>query len=206
MAEHDSIVLLPRPRRLVRGAGGLALLPDGSIPGSAGPEVEVGAGARVPAEGYRLHVSAGRVVIEAADPAGVFYARATLEQLRRAAGPGGTIPAVAIEDTPDLPERGVMLDISRDKVPTMLTLRRSIDELAALKINRLQLYMEHTFAYRDHPAVWASASPLTADEVDALDAFCRERFIELVPNQNSFGHMERWLRLPRYAPLAELPG
>jgi hypothetical protein len=37
----------------------------------------------------------------------------------------------------------------------------------------------------------------------ALDAFCRERFIELVPNQNSFGHMERWLVHPRYADLAE---
>ncbi|RPJ50361.1 MAG: glycoside hydrolase, partial [Chloroflexi bacterium] len=37
----------------------------------------------------------------------------------------------------------------------------------------------------------------------ALDAYCRERFIELVPNQNSFGHMERWLPLPEYAALAE---
>jgi hypothetical protein len=37
----------------------------------------------------------------------------------------------------------------------------------------------------------------------ALDAYCRERFIELVPNQNSFGHMERWLPLPEYAELAE---
>jgi len=39
-----------------------------------------------------------------------------------------------------------------------------------------------------------------------LDAFCRDRHVELVPNQNSFGHMGRWLKHPRYAPLAELHG
>ncbi len=39
----------------------------------------------------------------------------------------------------------------------------------------------------------------------ALDQFCRDRYIELVPNQNSFGHLEPWLKLPRYAPMAEAP-
>jgi hypothetical protein len=34
--------------------------------------------------------------------------------------------------------------------------------------------------------------------------YCRDRFIELVPNQNSFGHMERWLKHPRYRELAEV--
>jgi len=29
--------------------------------------------------------------------------------------------------------------------------------------------------------------------------------VDLVPNQNSFGHMERWLKHPRYLPLAEAP-
>jgi hypothetical protein len=46
---------------------------------------------------------------------------------------------------------------------------------------------------------------MTGDEILALDQYCRERFIELVPNQNSFGHMERWLKLPAYRDLAETP-
>jgi len=78
--------------------------------------------------------------------------------------------------------------------------------LSGWKINQVQLYTEHTFAYRNHPEVWVKASPLTGEEVLALDAYCRERFIELVPNQNLFGHMERWLKHPRYAPLAEIHG
>lgn len=99
-----------------------------------------------------------------------------------------------------------MLDISRCKVPTLATLRRLIDRLASLKYNQLQLYTEHTFAYRRHPTVWAGQSPLTAAQVRELDRYCRDRGIELVPNQNSLGHMERWLRHPRYAPLAEATG
>jgi hypothetical protein len=98
-----------------------------------------------------------------------------------------------------------MLDISRDRVPTMQTLLELVDLLAAWKINQLQLYTEHTFAYRNHPEVWADASPLTGEEILALDAWCRERFIELVPNQNSYGHMTRWLIHDRYRPLADAP-
>jgi hypothetical protein len=98
-----------------------------------------------------------------------------------------------------------MLDISRDKVPTMQTLFELVDLLAHLKINQLQLYTEHTFAYRDHEIVWKDASPMTGDEIRQLDAYCRERFIELVPNQNSFGHLERWFKHPQYAHLAEKP-
>ncbi len=77
--------------------------------------------------------------------------------------------------------------------------------MAEWKINHLQLYIEHTFAYAGHEEVWRDASPMTGPEIRQLDEFCKARFIELVPNQNSFGHMERWLRHPRYLPLAEAP-
>ncbi|HUV03961.1 MAG TPA: family 20 glycosylhydrolase [Armatimonadota bacterium] len=113
------------------------------------------------------------------------------------------IPCLSISDWPDFPERGVMLDISRDKVPTMETLYHLVDLLAEWKINQFQLYTEHTFAYLAHPKVWAKASPMTGEEIMALDAYCNARFIELVPNQNSFGHMERWLKYDEYRPLAE---
>jgi hypothetical protein len=85
----------------------------------------------------------------------------------------------------------------------METLYTLIDMLAEWKINQLQLYTEHTFAYRNHREVWAEASPMTSEQILALDYYCRLRHIELVPNQNSFGHLTRWLRHPRYALLAE---
>ena len=101
--------------------------------------------------------------------------------------------------------RSYMLDISRDKVPTMGTLKQLVEILEKFNYNQLQLYTEHTFAYSKHEAVWKDASPMTADEVRELDLFCTMHGIDLVPNQNSFGHLERWLVKPEYNHLAELP-
>ena len=154
-------------------------------------------------QSYRLEVVPGRVSAEAQDRAGLFYAAVTLVQLMRLSA--CRLPECRIEDAPDFPVRGVMLDISRDKVPTLETLLRLVDTLAGFKINQLQLYTEHTFAYREHAEVWQGASPMTAEEIRALDVYCRARCVELVPNQNSFGHLERWLIRPRYNVLAELP-
>jgi hexosaminidase len=65
--------------------------------------------------------------------------------------------------------------------------------------------MEHTFAYAGHEVVWENASPLSAADVRELDDFAAERHVELVPNQNSFGHMHRWLVHEPYRALAECP-
>jgi hypothetical protein len=127
----------------------------------------------------------------------------TLIQILRQCGP--RIPCADIIDGPDFPVRGVMLDISRDKVPSLDTLFSLIDLLSELKVNQIQFYTEHAFAYPQHRDVWAGASPITGEEILRLDGYCRDRFIDLVPNQNSFGHLNRWLTLPRYRRLAECP-
>ena len=101
--------------------------------------------------------------------------------------------------------RSYMLDISRDKVPSMGTLKQLVEILEKFNYNQLQLYTEHTFAYSKHESVWKDASPMTAQEIRELDFFCAMHGIDLVPNQNSFGHLERWLVKPEYNHLAELP-
>jgi len=155
-------------------------------------------------EGYHLTVGDERIGIVARDGAGLAHGFSTLVQLVRQFG--RRLPRVHIEDHPDFAHRGVMLDISRDKVPTMETLHGLVDMLSEWKINQLQLYVEHSFAYQRHRAVWKDASPLTGEEILALDSYCRDRHVELVPNQNSFGHMERWLIHKAYSELAEVPG
>ncbi len=187
MNNAGEINLLPLSRRMRR------------LPGKSVGELRESLDSSIPAQGYRISQNE----IRAADAAGLFYAHQTIAQLH--AQFGEELPALEIEDWPDFPVRGVMLDISRDKVPTMQTLFGIVDQLAGWKINQLQLYTEHTFAYRGHEEVWKDASPLVAEEIRELDEYCKARFIELVPNQNSFGHMERWLKHPRYLPLAEAP-
>jgi hexosaminidase len=154
-------------------------------------------------EGYHLKITPESITIRGADAAGVYYGCCTLRQLLDQYE--RELPCLTIEDYPDFPARGVMLDISRDKVPTMETLTMLVEKLASWKINQFQLYIEHTFAYQDHEEVWANASPMTGQEIMELDALCRLHHIELVPNQNSLGHVERWLKFERYLPMAEMP-
>lgn len=161
-------------------------------------------------QSYRLVINGGSITVAGADDAGLFYGICTLIQLirlhtPRTPGEPLTLPGLCITDWPDFPHRGVLLDVSRDKVPTMATLFDLVDLLASWKVNQVQLYMEHTFAYRGHEVVWQRASPLTGEEIEALDAFCRDRYMDLVPNQNSLGHMHRWLIHEPYRRLAECP-
>jgi hexosaminidase len=187
-------LLLPPPQKLTLTGGTLA----------GEPEPEIVLSPDYPhREGYTLTIDPAGVRIVTQTEAGAFYAQATLNQLKRQYG--AEIPCMVIEDWPDFGVRGIMMDISRDRVPKMDMLYLWIDRLAALKINQFQLYMEHTFEYPSHPDVWREASPMTADEIHALEAYCKARFIDLVPCQNGFGHMERWLKHERYADLAITP-
>jgi hypothetical protein len=187
--------LIPTPRKFILKAG--------TCPADA-PVEERRLPGVLPPQGFRLELTADKIRIDAADAPGAFYGRETLAQIRQQfAAP--ELPCLEAEDWPDFPDRGYMLDISRDKVPTMEHLFHLVDALTLLRYNQLQLYTEHTFAYPAHGTVWREASPMTADEIRALDVYCRERQIELVPNQNSFGHMERWLQHEAYHHLAECP-
>ena len=154
-------------------------------------------------EAYRLTTGTDSVRIEAKTSAGTFRGLSTLAQLIEQAE-GEKIAGIYIEDQPELNRRGFMLDISRCKVPTMKELFALIDLIARLGYNELQLYVEHTFAFKDHQTIWKNASPLTALKF-SRSVSTQERFIELVPNLNSFGHFERWLCHDKYKHMAECP-
>jgi hypothetical protein len=154
------------------------------------------------AEYYTLTIDRRGVRIKFHALGGLRAAMATLRQLLREHG--RRLPCLRIRDWPDFPRRGVMLDISRGRVPNLKTLLDFADKLADVKINELQLYTEHTFAYRDYPSVWREWGALTGAEIRKLDARCRELGIDLVPNQNSFGHLRQFLAHPKLKRLAEI--
>ena len=161
------------------------------------------------AEGYHLRIDEDGPLIAFENATGAFRALTTLRQWLRlhsdASASPTAIEGVEIRDRPDFATRGLLLDISRNRVPTRAELERIIDRLAELKFNQLQLYTEHTFAYRGHEKVWTGWSPLTADDVKHLAEYAGQRHLEWVPNQNSFGHMHRWLVHEPYRRLAECP-
>jgi len=159
------------------------------------------------ADGYRLTIDGVNrppASIQAATHQGMRHGVATLMQLLNQFGT--SLPAVRITDAPVFKVRGVMIDVSRDRVPTMRHLFAIVDQIAALKANHLQLYTEHTFAYAGHEDVWRGWSALTPQEVRRLDDYCVARGVTLAANQNCFGHLAAWMKHPRYEPLAEVTG
>ena len=179
-------------------AGAIALTKHGD----AGIKLTMGMDSML-TQSYTLTINETGISINGSDAAGVFYGVCTLNQLLLQHGT--TLPCLSIIDFPDIQKRGVMLDISRDRVPTLETLLTLVDKLASWKINEVQLYMEHTFAYQAHPTVWQKASPITSEELLTLHDYCHDRHIDLVPNLNTIGHMERWLKHAEYNALAEMP-
>jgi hypothetical protein len=153
---------------------------------------------------YSITIMEHSVEIKAKNKAGISYAEHTLKQLLAyAQSEQKPIPQIKINDWANFERRGYMLDISRDKVPTMESMYLLVDQLATWRINELQLYTEHTFAYQNHKEVWENSSPFTAQEIQELDRYCKQYYIDLVPNQNSFGHLENWLKHDAYLDLCE---
>lgn len=174
--------------------------------GSASPCVTFTQDAALHDQGYSLKISATGIGVSYKDDAGAFYALATLKQILFQHG--AKLPYLTItDDYPDFPKRGFMWDISRNKIPTVDTIKGVIRIMADLKYNELQLYIEgYPFAYASYPDVWKYGTPLTPADLQEINRYCKKYFIEFVPNQNSYGHMERWLKLPQFDEIKEVPG
>ncbi len=154
-------------------------------------------------EGYSLSVTNEGVTVCYGDAAGAFYAMCTLVQIIE--NVGGTLPVLDIQDKPAFPTRGYMWDIGRNKIPTREEMFTMVDWLASMKVNHVELYIEGIpFEYPSFPHMWDGKEVLTGEDVLALDAYCKARFIDLVPTQNHFGHMDQWL-YKEYRHLAECP-
>ena len=153
-------------------------------------------------QGYRLSVQIDGIQLTGGSPAGCFHGLQTLQQLSR--NNQAAVPCCTLRDRPDFETRGLLHDVTRGKVPTLTTLKLLADRLAHLKANQLQLYIEHAFVFSFDPDICTADNGLTPDDVRELDAYCGERFIDLVPAVATFGHMGRILSMPTYRHLAEM--
>ncbi|MDA0991137.1 MAG: hypothetical protein O3A51_10350, partial [Verrucomicrobia bacterium] len=202
-----TLTLIPQPKKL-RARKGRCLLPNTGTIGISHPQfadvaraakalwpkltlsaaveglpnaLVITTGTSLQPQGYRLRLHTKGVQLEAATPAAACHGLQTLQQIVRQA-PSGTVPCCTIDDWPDFENRGVYYDVTRGRVPTREQLINLATRLADYKINELQLYIEHTFLFRGHPLIGRGASPLTAEDILALDRHCQQLGIELVPS------------------------
>lgn len=155
-------------------------------------------------EAYSLYIREQGIVIGANAAAGLLYGVQTLRQILRQAG--AVLPCAQIDDAPKLSHRGLSYDVTRGRIPTLEELKRQADLCSFYKMNQLQLYVEHSYMFRDFSEVWRNNTPLTAEEILELDAYCQKLQLELVPSLASFGHMYEVLSTKTYGHLCELDG
>ena len=109
-------------------------------------------------EAYRLNVTTKRILIEAARPAGFFYALQTLQQLlpSRTVLAGTchdeqtktwTLPTVDIEDSPHFGWRGFMLDEGRHFFGKE-EIKKLLDVMASYKMNRFHWHLTEDQGWR----------------------------------------------------------
>ncbi len=157
----------------------------------------------LPKEGYHLSIRLDRISLSYSDYQGLLHGLFTLEQILLQSEEG--IELWDIYDEPDLPVRGVLIDISRNKIPTLSTLQSMVSNLARLKLNHLELYVEGRSLEFPSQAHHYHDAPLTLDTYQKLDDYCHLYGIDLVGNMNTFGHMSDWLSLKDYHSLSECP-
>ena len=118
-------------------------------------------------EDYLISADENGFTVTSSGEKGLFYAVQTIRQIIKSGE--GVYPELTIEDTPDFPARGLYHDITRGAVPTFDFLCALAEKMAYYKLNQLQLYIEHTFAFARHCEIWAGSDPITAEEIIRLD-------------------------------------
>ncbi len=152
-------------------------------------------------ESYNLKITDNCIEIASNGIQGVFYGLQTLDQMLKSGH--GKLRTCEIFDEPDLAVRGFYYDVTRGRVPKVEHLKNVIDKLANFKINMLQLYVENAFEFKEYIGITRPENMLTAKEIQEIDTYCRERFIEFVPSLSTFGHLYDLLQSDRYKNLCE---
>ncbi len=157
-------------------------------------------------ECYRLEVRPEAVVCSADHEAGLLYSIHTLRQLIRANRRDGKLPCLSIRDWPSLRWRCLQDDITRGPSPKMGVLKLQADVGSYLKLNLFTYYMECQFAFKKHPVIGPPDGSLTSEELKALVDYAKPLHVDILGNQQSFGHFGNILKYPEFAALRETPG
>ena len=164
-------------------------------------------------EAYRLTVDQRGIRIAAATDAGLLHGAMTLAQLLSPDSRFGqpvTVPGLRIDDAPRFRWRGYMADVARHFQP-IDSLKKSVDQMAALKLNMLHLHLSDDQGWRveirRYPELtrigaWrtepnAGGVPprryggfYTQAQLKDLVAYAAERGITIVPEIDLPGHAQ----------------
>ena len=157
------------------------------------------------AEGYVLLTDSIATYVISGSARGAFYGVQTLKQLIGGAGRNAMLQVATIRDWPAMKYRGFHDDLSRGPIPTLAYQKAQIRRFAAFKLNVYSPYYEHSLAYSANPLIAPPRGAMTREDVRELIAYATQYHIDVIPEQEAFGHLHHVLKYELYADVAETP-
>jgi hypothetical protein len=133
------------------------------------------------------------ITVEYARPSDAFRAFGVLmgQNLRR-----GTV--ALRHESNAFNEIGIMVDASRNGVPTLRTLKSLIRSFSLMGINSLMLYTEDTYEVPGEPLFGYFRGKYSQQELRDIDRYASLFGMEVIPCIQTLGHLGQLLRWPAY--------
>ncbi|HKZ65664.1 MAG TPA: family 20 glycosylhydrolase [Chitinophagaceae bacterium] len=175
-------------KRMAATTGYKIVINENTDAQSNGISLSLTANKSIPKEGYRLDVKTTNIILEAAEPSGIFYGVQTLLQLlpkeieskSKIAKDKWEIPAVNITDHPRFGWRGLMLDVSRHFF-TKEQVKEFIDDMVKYKFNLLHWHLTDDQGWRIEIKSLPKLTSVGAWRVDKTGTF--NTFSKPEPNE-----------------------
>ncbi|MHA1798207.1 MAG: family 20 glycosylhydrolase, partial [Candidatus Helarchaeota archaeon] len=159
-------------------------------------------------EHYDLIFRDNSIIINASTDNGIFYGVNTFVQLIKKINNRLIIPKVDISDYPSYKIRAIADQLSRNQIPTIENLKKTIKFVSKYKLNYYFLYIEDAYNFEKYPDIGKARGGYNKEELKEIQNYAKRYFVEIVPIFNSFGHVDNILMTnhPKYADLGEFPG
>jgi len=99
-----------------------------------------------------------------------------------------------LTEDPQFDMSGVMLDASRNAVPTVAEVEKLLQKMAVMGLDTLMLYTEDTYEVKEHPYFGYMRGRYTFEELKACDEYAEKLGIEMIPCIQSLGHLREALK------------
>lgn len=143
-------------------------------------------------ETYSVRRSADGLAVSYQTPVQFFRALSYLKE--------GDLTPCEIDRQPVFKRNGIMLDCSRNAVPTLDTIRSILRKMALMGLNTAMLYTEDTYEIPTRPYFGYLRGRYSLEDIRALDDYAADLGIELVPCIQTLAHLERALHWPQVDP------
>ncbi|WP_207917087.1 family 20 glycosylhydrolase [Flavobacterium hiemivividum] len=153
------------------------------------------------AEAYNLKTTSDKIILTANTSNGIYSGVQTLLQLMR---DNVAVEAAEITDWPAFAWRGFMVDVGRN-YQSMKLLKEQIDVMAAYKMNIFHFHPTEDIAWRLQSKLYPELTNpefmlrdkgeyYTENDLKELIAYCKERYITLIPEIDMPGHSAAFKR------------